>query len=163
MQRNESWAHLWVDDLCSPLAARPIAAALADVTLTDGQRQRVRLFQAVEPAVADRIERACLLTATDVTDVAVLVVSPDAQSTLFREEEVTEELTVIIGHRTKLYTFLSSFLWRAGDGVDPYLDLLTPAPPRCVRVLVVDRNAVTVLSYRSFVAVPLDPDTMPQA
>jgi len=162
MQGNERRAHLWVDDLCTPLAARPLAAALADVTLTEGQRRRVRLFQAVEPAVAERIERAYLLTSMDVTDVAVLIVSPDAQSVLFGEE-VTDELTVVIGHRTKLYTFLSSLLWRAGDEADPYVDLLTPAPPRCVRVLVVDRNAVTVLSYGSFVALPLDPETMPQA
>jgi hypothetical protein len=162
MERNVRRAQLWVDDLSGPLAAQPVASALTDVTLTEGQRRRVRLFQAVEPAVASRIERACLVTGMEVTDVAVLVVSPDAHGMLFGED-AREGITVVIGHRTKLYTFLSSLLNTPGDGVDPYVDLLSAAPPRCVRVLVVDRQALTVISYGSFVAIPLDPETMPQA
>jgi hypothetical protein len=161
MGRDGRNAHLWIDDVAGPLGGQAVAATLSDASLTEGQRERVRLFQRVEAAVAARIERACLGTGMDVTDVAVLVAAPAAHELLFGEDG-NEGTTVVIGHRLQVHTFLSSLLSSPG-GVDPYIDLLGPAPPHCVRVLVLDDRALTVISYGSFVAIPLDPDAMPRA
>ena len=127
-------------------------AALDDVALTPGQRKRVAIFQSVESPVCARIEEVCAQGAVEVTDVAVLVIAPEARD-LFFDRDAGTGVSVVIGHRAKLYAFLDATL----PAADPYADLLEPAPPRCVRVLVVDQESLTVMSYGTFITVRLDP------
>jgi len=71
---------------------------------------------------------------------------------------------VILGHRDKLHAFLHAMLPPVEDApFDPYADLLEPATARCVRVLIVDHESLTVMSYGTFVTVSMDASRMPQA
>ena len=54
-----------------------IEAFLQSEDLTEGQRRRLRVLQAVEQAVTARVEEMCSTTTVEVTDVAVLVVAPE--------------------------------------------------------------------------------------
>jgi hypothetical protein len=131
-------------------------AYAGDASLTEGQKRRLDLFRAVEGGVCSRIEAMCERTGLDVTDVAVLVIGKAAPDVLFR---VGGErfINVIMGHRTRLYAWLSSLLPPPEAEVDPYGDLLEPAPVQCVRVLIIDEGAITVMSYGSFITVRMDP------
>jgi hypothetical protein len=134
-----------------------IEAFIASTSLTEGQQRRLRVLQSVEAAVTAKVEELCSTTPTDVTDVAVLVVAPEARSLLFEEDDVELGTSVVVGERDKLYEFLSAVLPPGPDApVDPYGDLLVAAPALCVRVLVLDRESLTVLSYGTFLTVRLD-------
>jgi hypothetical protein len=134
-----------------------------DTSLTDGQRRRLRVFQGVEDGVCSRVESICAESDIQVTDVGVLVISSEARAIFFGPggEAGTH---VILGHRSQIHTFLHTVLPPAdGAPFDPYIDLLEPAPACCVRVLIVDDESLTVLSYGSFVTVCLGRREMPQA
>jgi hypothetical protein len=90
-----------------------------------------------------------------VTDVAVLVVAPSAHDLFFPGIVEAKGTSVVLGHRLKLHAFLCAML--PGAAVDPYADLLEPTPPCCVRVLIVDDESLTVMSYGSFVTIRDDP------
>ncbi|WP_437592224.1 hypothetical protein [Sorangium sp. So ce1000] len=136
--------------------------------LTEGQRRRLRLFQTVEEAVSRRVERLCTSSELDVTDAAILVVSPAARRAFFhadaRSFAEVPGATAIVGHRARLHEFLHAALPPADEvPFDPYVDLLAPSPPQCVRVLIVDEDSLTVLNYGAFVVVSLDRREMPEA
>lgn len=141
-------------------------AGLESVTLSDGQRRRLELFKRVEQSVCSRIEQLCMQEGIPVVDVAVLVLSPEARGLVFDDEDEggADGITVVLGHRDKLYGFLHAAMPEAEDAlVDPYEDLLAPAPALCVRVLIVDGASITVMSYGTFVTVELARQDMPQA
>jgi hypothetical protein len=93
----------------------------------------------------------------EVIDVAVLVIAPEARG-IFFEDDVASGVSVVIGHRDRIRDFLGAALPPAPDAPsDPYADLAEAAPPRCVRVLVIDDESLTVLSYGTFVTVRVDP------
>jgi hypothetical protein len=134
-----------------------LRAWLDDEALTPGQKKRLSLFQSVEMPVCARIEEVCGAGGMEVTDVAVLVIAPEARGLFFDDVEGVG-VSVIIGHRSRLRAFLVAALPPApGAPADPYADLLEEAPPRCVRVLVIDDESLTVLSYGTFVTVLVDP------
>lgn len=136
---------------------------LAEALLTDGQRRRISLFRSVESAVCSRIEQMCVTSGIDVVDVAVLVVDVSAHELFFQDEEAVGTC-VLIGHRDKVRDFLRSALPPAEDApFDPYEDLQSAAPARCVRVMIVDHESLTVMSYGTFVTVRLSASEMPQA
>lgn len=131
--------------------------------LTEGQRRRIGLFRSLESGICSRVEDMCGTSALEVTDVAVLVVSQEAYPLVFDTAE-SPGASVVLGHRERLYEFLHAALPSADETrFDPYCDLLEPAPARCVRVLVVDDESLTILSYGTFVTVILDDDDVPQA
>lgn len=136
---------------------RDLDTHLEDPALTSGQRQRLGIFKAVEAGVSERIEAFCGETGAAVTDVAVLIIAPSAQGVFFGPAE-ERGTAVILGERARLHAFLASVLPPVpGAPFDPYTDLLEPAPDRCVRVLIIDDESLTVLSYGSFITVELDP------
>jgi hypothetical protein len=140
-----------------------IAKSLDDPSLTPGQRRRVELFANVEATVCERIEQLCVAGGLPVTDTAVLVVAPNANELVFGDE-MGRGTSVLLGHRLRVYEFLEAALPKAPDApFDPYADLLDPAPARCVRVLVLDHESLTVMSYGTFVTVRLDPGKQAQA
>jgi len=127
-------------------------------SLTEGQKRRIAIFRGVERAVCGRVERLCETSGVEVPDVAVLVIAPSAHD-LFFGREVEEGTHVVLGHRTSLYGFLGAALPPIPDApFDPYADLLEPAPPRCVRVLIIDHESLTVMSYGTFVTVSINPE-----
>ncbi|HVY48835.1 MAG TPA: hypothetical protein VHB21_23260, partial [Minicystis sp.] len=124
---------------------------------TSGQRRRVALFQAIEGHVCSRIEAVCGSAELDVQDVAVLVVAPAARPLVFGPTDRSPDAAVLLGHREHVYALLRASLPAAvGAPFDPYADLLEPAPARCVRVLVLDEESLTVMSYGTFVTVRMD-------
>jgi hypothetical protein len=140
-----------------------IAKSLDDPSLTPGQRRRVELFAGVEATVCERIEQLCVAGGLPVTDTAVLVVAPNANELVFGDE-MGRGTSVLLGHRLRVYEFLEAALPKAPDApFDPYADLLDPAPARCVRVLVLDHESLTVMSYGTFVTVRVDPGKQAQA
>ncbi len=142
---------------------RDLEAHLGDPALTSGQRRRLGIFKAVESSVSERIEAFCEETGAAVTDVAVLIIAPSAQGIFFGPAE-ERGTAVILGERTRLHGFLTSVLPPVpGAPFDPYADLLEPAQDRCVRVLILDEESLTVLSYGSFITVELDPARIAQA
>ncbi|XXT22556.1 hypothetical protein WME94_13460 [Sorangium sp. So ce429] len=145
-----------------------LEAYLKEPGLTDGQRRRLRLFQTVEGAVSDRVEELCTCSAVDVTDAAILVVSPAARRLLFASAASGSAdppgASIILGHRARLHEFLHAVLPPADEApLDPYADLLAPSPPQCVRVLILDEDSLTILNYGTFVVVCLDRSEMPKA
>ena len=91
-------------------------------------------------------------------DVAVLVIGPTAPEVLFDPEAGRDRvINVVIGHRARMYAWLSGVLPPPEHEVDPYGDLLVEAPEQCVRVLIIDEGAITVMSYGSFITVRVDP------
>jgi hypothetical protein len=166
-----------------------LEAYLQEPELTEGQRRRLRLFQTVEAGICARIERYCTENALEVTDLAVLVIAPEAQALFFDvaphavsvgaggERAVrapparpgaggssAPAVSVILGHRERLHGFLHAVLPPCEDApFDPYADLIEPSPSRCVRVLIVDHESLTVMSYGMFVTLRLDVSQMPQA
>ncbi|UQA63856.1 hypothetical protein E8A73_031920 [Polyangium aurulentum] len=141
-----------------------LAAFLDDPSLTEGQRRRLSLFRTVENGICSRIEQMCVTSGLEVTDVAVLVVDASAQGLFFQGDDTVNGTCVVLGHRERLYAFLTSVLPPAEDApFDPYEDLREPAPARCVRVLIVDHESLTVMSYGTFVTVRLDASEMPEA
>jgi len=131
---------------------------LDDASLTPGQKKRLEVFQSVESPVCARIEEVCGAGGVEITDVAVLVIAPQARGLFFDEDEAGDGVSVVIGHRSRVRAFLNATLPPAPDAPsDPYADLLEAAPPRCVRVMVVDDESLTVLSYGTFVTVRVDP------
>lgn len=131
--------------------------AALEASLGDGQKRRLALFRAVEIGVCTRIEALCERTGLAVTDVAVLVIGPTAPEVFFKTGE-DRVINVVMGHRIRMYALLSRLLPQADDApADPYRDLLEPSPEQCVRVLIVDEQSITVLSYGSFVTVRIDP------
>ncbi|WP_437726875.1 hypothetical protein [Sorangium sp. So ce861] len=145
-----------------------LEAYLEEPGLTEGQRRRLRLFQTVEDAVSDRVEQLCTCSELEVTDAAILVVSPAARRLLFRSAAVRgaepPAASVILGHRARLHAFLHAALPPTDEApFDPYADLLAPSPPQCVRVLILDEDSLTVLNYGAFVVVTLDRGEMPAA
>lgn len=131
--------------------------------LTEGQRRRIGLFRSLESGICSRVEDMCGTSSLEVTDVAVLVVSQEAYPLVFDTSE-SPGASVVLGHRERLYDFLRTALPSVDDApFDPYSDLLEPAPARCVRVLVVDDESLTILSYGTFVTIVLDDDNVPQA
>jgi hypothetical protein len=140
-----------------------LAAFLDEASLTEGQRRRISLFRSVEGSVCARVEQICVTSGIEVTDVAVLVVDKSAHELLFHDER-PKGTCVVIGHRGEIRAFLRSVLPPVeGAPFDPYEDLLDPAPARCVRVMIVDHESLTVMSYGTFVTVRLDMDDMPEA
>ncbi len=134
-----------------------LSASLDDPSLTPGQKRRIRLFAKVESTVCSRIEELCAKGGLEVTDVTVLVVDPSAHELVFGDQ-LCEGPSVLLGHRDRVYEFLAAALPKAPDApFDPYVDLREPAPPQCVRVLVLDHESLTVLSYGTFVTVRVDP------
>lgn len=134
-----------------------LRAGLEDAALTPGQRKRLSIFQSVEAVVCSRIEEICGGGGLDVTDVAALVIAPAARGLFFDEDEGETGVSVVIGHRNRVRAFLQSSLPASPDAPsDPYADLLEPAPPRCVRVMVIDDQSLTVMSYGTFVTVEVD-------
>jgi len=130
-----------------------IAGDLDDPSLTPGQKRRIRLFAQVEATVTARIEELCVTGGLDVTDVAALVVAPSAHELVFGAK-LCPGTSVLLGHRDHVYEFLAAALPKAEDApFDPYADLRDPAPSGCVRVLVLDHESLTVLSYGTFVTV----------
>lgn len=130
-----------------------LATWLDDPSLTEGQKRRLGVFHSVERTVSARIEHLCQGGDLEVMDVAVLVVAPAAQE-IFFSGELGPGTSVILGHRLRIHAFLTQMLPAADDApFDPYADLLEPAPVRCVRVLVIDDESVTVMSYGTFVTV----------
>ncbi len=131
--------------------------------LTSGQRRRLAIFQLVESGVSARIETFCEETGADVVDVGVLIIAPAANSVFFGPT-MEQGTAVILGDRVRLHAFLEEVLPPApGAPFDPYMDLLEPAPLRCVRILIIDDESLTVLSYGSFIMVELDPRAMASA
>jgi hypothetical protein len=143
--------------------SRKFEAQLDAEALTAGQRRRLGIFQVVENRVSARIEAFCEETGAEVIDVGVLIISPSANGVFFGS--ATEPGTaVILGDRLRLHAFLGEVLPKAPDvQFDPYADLLEPAPLRCVRILIIDDESLTVLSYGSFITVELDPGAMATA
>jgi hypothetical protein len=142
---------------------RDLEAHLDDRALTSGQVRRLGIFKGVESSVSTRIETFCEETDAEVTDVAVLIIAPTAHGIFFGAERA-QGTAVILGDRVRLHAFLESVLPPVpGAPFDPYLDLLEPAPSRCVRVLIIDDESLTVLSYGSFITVDLDPVPMATA
>jgi hypothetical protein len=140
-----------------------LAAFLDEASLTDGQRRRLSLFRSLESGVSARIEHLCVTTGVEVTDVAVLVVDVSAHELFFHGQE-RRGTCLVIGHRAEICAFLRSVLPPAEDApFDPYEDLLEPAPALCVRVMIVDHESLTVMSYGTFVTVRLDASEMPEA
>ncbi|APR86752.1 hypothetical protein A7982_12101 [Minicystis rosea] len=141
-----------------------ITAHLDDPSLTPGQRRRVALFAGVENAVCARIEEMCAAGGLEVADTAVLVVAPSANDMVFGDD-MGNGTSVLLGHRLRVYEFLEAALPKAPHApFDPYADLLEPAPVRCVRVLVLDHESLTVMSYGTFVTVRMgDADKRAQA
>jgi hypothetical protein len=134
-----------------------LRAWLDDAALTPGQRKRISIFQSVESAICARIEEVCGAGELEVTDVAVLVIAPEARG-LFFDDDTGQGVSVVIGHRGQLYAFLDTTLPPDPEAaVDPYADLLEPAPSCCVRVMVVDDASLTVMSYGTFVTVHVEP------
>lgn len=134
-----------------------LRTVLDDASLTPGQRKRIGVFQTVEAPICARIEEACGQGGMEVTDVAVLVIAPEARC-LFFDEDVEAGVSVVIGHRSRVREFLEATLTPAPDAPeDPYADLLSPAPDRCVRVLVIDGDSITVMSYGTFITVRMGP------
>ncbi|WP_437870525.1 hypothetical protein [Sorangium sp. So ce363] len=145
-----------------------LEAYIEEPGLTEGQRRRLRLFQTVEEAVSRRVERLCTSSEIEVTDAAILVVSPAARRVFFRIDArgsaEAPGASVIVDHRARLHEFLHAVLPPVDDApFDPYVDLLAPSPPQCVRVLIVDEDSLTVLNYGAFVVVNLDRREMPKA
>lgn len=134
-----------------------VRAFLEDPSISEGQRSRLKLFESVERGICSRVEEMCSTAGIDVVDVAVLVVSADARSLLF-DIDAPPGTSIVLGHRTKVYDLLRAALPSVEAGPDPYVDLLEPAPPRCVRVLILDRDSLTIMSYGTFVTVQLDGD-----
>jgi hypothetical protein len=90
--------------------------------------------------------------------VAVLVIAPEARG-IFFDGDREPGVSVVIGHRRLVRDLLAAALPPApGAPADPYADLAEEAPPRCVRVLVIDDESLTVLSYGTFVTVAVDPN-----
>jgi hypothetical protein len=145
-----------------PKESENIESCLRDPSLTDGQRRRLRLFQQVEPAVVKRIEGLCESGEIEVPDVGVLVIAPMAHGLVF-DGSYDPCVNVLVGPRTEIHQFLQAALPPAQDGTDPYADLLEPAPPRCVRVLILDDESLTVMSYGCFLTVRMDPRFVAQA
>ncbi|MFT3764896.1 MAG: hypothetical protein QM820_05170 [Minicystis sp.] len=144
-------------------AASGIAAHLDDPSLTPGQRRRIKLFADVEATVCARIEELCVAGGLEVIDTAALVVAPTANDLVFGDD-MGKGTSVLLGHRLRLYEFLEAALPKAPDApFDPYADLLVPSPARCVRVLVLDHESLTVMSYGTFVTVRMDADRRAQA
>lgn len=140
--------------------SREHEADLGDRSLTTGQQRRLDIFKSVEGSVSLRIESFCEETGAEVVDVAVLIIAPAAHGVFFggAKERGT---AVILGDRARLHAFLEEVLPPVpGAPFDPYVDLLEAAPPRCVRVLIIDDESLTVLSYGSFITVDLDPGPM---
>jgi hypothetical protein len=134
----------------------PLSAQLDDPALSAGQRRRVRLFAEVESTVTARMGELWEAGGLEVVDTAALVVGPTAIDLLFGDAP-GHATRVLLGHRRRIYDFLSSALPKAEHApFDPYVDLLDPAPPRCVRVLVLDHETLTVLCYGTFVTVAMD-------
>jgi len=135
-----------------------LEAAIDDSSLTEGQRRRIGAFRSVERSVCNRVEQLCERSGIEVVDVAALIISPSAHDLFFADN--TEPGThVVLGHRTSLYEFLRAALPPIPDApFDPYADLLEPAPDRCIRVLVIDHESLTVMSYGTFVTVCLNSD-----
>ncbi len=134
-----------------------LRAWLDDAALTPGQKKRLAVFGSVEGPVCARIEEICGKGGVDVVDVAVLVIAPEARR-LFFDDDLEPGVSVVIGHRSRLYAFLNAALPPAEDAPgDPYADLLEAAPTRCVRVMVVDDDSLTVMSYGTFVTVRVGP------
>jgi hypothetical protein len=134
-----------------------LSGFLDDESLTPGQKRRLAVFQSVESAVCERIEEVCGSGEVEITDVAVLVIAPAAHD-LFFDEDVERGVSVVLGHRNRVEEFLRATLPPAEDAPsDPYADLQQPAPERCVRVLVIDDESLTVMSYGTFVTVEMDP------
>jgi hypothetical protein len=157
---------------------RPVGCSLEtylqEPGLTEGQRRRLRLFQTVEAGICARIERYCTENALDVTELSVLVIAPEAHALFFDAAPArgpgnggvprAPSIQVILGHREQLHAFLHAVLPPSEDApFDPYADLLEQAPPRCVRVLIVDQESLTVMSYGSFITLRLDVSQMPEA
>ncbi|MGK4006355.1 hypothetical protein WMF31_27300 [Sorangium sp. So ce1036] len=145
-----------------------LEAVLEEPGLTEGQRSRLRLFQTVEALVCDRVEQLCARGGLDVTDTAILVVSPAAHRLFFRGaapgNAEPSGASVVLGHRERLHGLLHAVLPPAAEApFDPYADLLAPSPPQCVRVLIVDEGSLTILNYGAFVVVRLDRSEMPRA
>jgi hypothetical protein len=147
-----------------------LEAFLNEPGLGEGQRRRLRLFQGVEEAVSGRVEQLCARGGLDVTDAAVLIVSASARALILRgpasddSEARPPGVTILLGHRERLYGFLHAALPPAEDtAFDPFEDLLEPSPHQCVRVLVVDDESITVLSYGAFVTLSLELGGMPEA
>jgi len=134
-----------------------LGAWLDDAALTPGQKKRLSLFQRVESQVCARIEELCGAGDLEVIDVAVLVIAPEARE-LFFDAELGEGVTVVIGPRSQVHAFLYAALPPVANApADPYADLLEAAPARCVRVMVIDGESLTVMSYGTFVTVRVDP------
>lgn len=145
-------------------ASSEFGACLDSAPLSRGQRNRLELFKRVEPSVCARIEELCMQGEVAVTDVAVLLLSPEARAALFPPDDDPPGITVVMGHREKLYAFLHATLPESEEMLqDPYEDLLSAAPPLCVRVLILDAESLTVMSYGTFVTVELSRRDMPQA
>jgi hypothetical protein len=135
-----------------------LRAWLDDASLTPGQKKRLSIFQSVESPVCARIEEVCGAGGVEVHDVAVLVIAPQARALFFDEDEAGDGVSLVIGHRSRVRAFLNATLPPAETAPsDPYADLLEPAPPRCVRVMVIDDESLTVLSYGTFVTVRVGP------
>src|SRR5690242_9885270 len=127
--------------------ALDLDAYLNDESLTEGQKRRLGLFKSVESGVCARVESLCETSGVDVIDVAILVIAPSAHD-IFFGDDVERGTNVVLGHRDKLYAFLNMTLPATPEApFDPYADLLEPAPDRCVRVLVIDDESLTVMSY----------------
>ncbi len=145
-----------------------LEAYIKEPGLTEGQRRRLRLFQTVEEAVSRRVERLCTSSEIEVTDAAILVVSPGRAPGVVPDRRAGQRggagASVIVDHRARLHEFLHAVLPPTDEApFDPYVDLLAPSPPQCVRVLIVDEDSLTVLNYGAFVVVNLDRREMPKA
>ena len=136
---------------------------LEGADLTDGQRRRLRLLKDVEGWICERVEELCSTSSVEVTDVGVLVVAAEAQHLLFDAEIGPPAASVIVGHRHKVREFLLSALPPEPNGPDPYIDLVVPAPAQCIRILIVDGESLTVLSYGTFVTIRMHPSEIPEA
>jgi hypothetical protein len=144
------------DDVTGPRIS-DLDAYIESGPLSDGQKNRLRTFQTVESGVCERVEEICERTGIDVIDVAVLVIAPGAQR-MFFGEDAEPGTNVVLGHRDRLYSFLNAVLPPTPEApFDPYVDLLSPSPARCVRVLIIDDESLTVMSYGTFVTVRIDP------
>lgn len=132
-------------------------AYLEEASLTDGQRRRLRLFQSVEREACARVEALCEGSGLEVTDVAALIIGPTAPEVFFGPG-IDRMISVVLGHRSRIYALLHAVLPPLFDAeIDPYADLFAPAPDRCIRVLIIDEESLTVLSYGTFVTVRIDP------
>lgn len=140
--------------------ASDLDVCLDDASLTEGQKRRLELFRAVESGICSRIETLCERSGLEVTDVAVLVIGPSAPDVFFggQRERV---INVVMGHRSRIYALLIGLLPPLPEApIDPYADLLEPSPDRCVRLLIIDEESITVLSYGSFITVRIDPGNL---